>query len=124
MPGVYDEHAQRDKPRLLKVALHQAAPAIPLLLADLGIAVAGQVGKVELAVDAEVVHLRGLAGGSAHPCEVLPVQQPVDDGGLAHVGASGKGHLGSTVPDKGVLGGGGQHELRLVEVDGHDGLLL
>ena len=52
------------------------------------------------------------------------VQQPVDDGGLAHVGAPGKGHLGPTVPDKGVLGGGGQHELRLVEVDGHDGLLL
>ena len=41
--------------------------------------------------------MSGLSRRFAHPGEVLPQQQPVDDGGLAHIGAARKGHLGKTV---------------------------
>ena len=46
MPRIHDQHAQGNEPLLGEVTLHQAAPAVALLLGDLGIAVAGQVGEV------------------------------------------------------------------------------
>ena len=70
------------------------------LLGDLGIAVAGQVGEVQPAVDVKIVDLAGLAGGSAHPGEILAAQQPVNDGGLAHVAAPREGDLGLSVADR------------------------
>ena len=101
MPRIYDENAQRDQTLLGEIVLHQAAPAVALLLGDLGIAVAGEIGEVNFAVDEEIVDLTGLAGSRAHAGEVLAVQQTVDDGGFAHVAASGERDLGFSVTDKG-----------------------
>ena len=119
VPGVHNENTQGDEARLLEIRLHQPSPAVPLLLADFGIAVAGQIGQIHPVVDEEIVHLGGLAGGGAHPGEVLPVEQAVDDGGFAHVGSPGKGHLGPSVPDKGLRAHRRADKFRLVIVDRH-----
>ena len=102
MPRIHDEHPQRDEIRLGEVALHQPSPPVALLLGYLGVAVARQVGEVELPVDVEIVDLIGLAGGGAHTGKVLPPQQTVDNGGLAHIAASGKRDLRFSVTDKGT----------------------
>ena len=90
VPNIHDQDTQGDEPGRLEIRLHQPSPAFPLLLADLGVAVAGQVRQIDAVVDEKVVHLGGFAGGGPHPGKILPVQQAVDDGGLAHVGASGR----------------------------------
>ena len=119
VPRVDDLHTEVNEPRRLEIALHQLAPAVALVLADLCVAVAGQIREVDLSVDEEVVDLRGLAGRRADAGEVVPVQQTVDDRGLADVRASGKGHLRPAVADERALPDGGENELRAVKVDRH-----
>ena len=86
VPGVHDQDAEADPLRPGKIGLHELAPALLLGLGHLGVAVARQIDKIRLAVDAEKVDVRGFAGALAHPGEVFALQHPVDDRGFAHVG--------------------------------------
>ncbi|CAN3971346.1 Lipoprotein, partial [Dysosmobacter welbionis] len=88
---VHDQHAGGDPVRLLlEVALHQLRPPLLLRLGDPGIAVPRQIHQIGPAVNEEVVHLSGLAGGGAHIGKVLPSHQPVDDRTLSHIGPACK----------------------------------
>ena len=91
-----------------------AAPAGLLRLGHFGVAIAGEIHQVESAVDQKVVDVGGLARCRAHPGKILPVEQPVDHRGLAHVGAAGKGHLRQAIPGKVPGLGRGAHKLRLL----------
>ena len=119
MAGIHDENSQRDQTFLGKIAFHQPAPAITLVFRDLGIAIPRQIGEIDFVINTEIVDLGGLAGCRTHPGKILPVQQTIDDGGFPHVGASGKGHLRTAVPDE--CGGLYRREdkFRFVKVDGH-----
>ena len=78
---------------MLKVAGEEVGPALLLLLGDLGKAVAGEVDKAD-AVDVKEVDVRGLARGARDLDQTLAVEELVEQGGLAHVGAAGNGDLG------------------------------
>lgn len=95
---VHQQQAQGQQAGVGKPFFDEFAPPGSLLLGDLGVAVAGQVDEVDLLVDAEVIDVGGLAGGGTHPGKVFPVQEPVDDRGLAHVGPACKGDLGKDIP--------------------------
>ncbi len=88
------------------------------LARDLGETVAGQVDQPQLLVQHEEVHLArasGLGGGAR---QVLAPDQGVDQRRLAHVGASGEGHLGQVGRGQAVDLGGAHHELdRMGEQD-------
>lgn len=98
MSDVHQQQAQGQQAGVVKPLLNESAPPGSLLLGDLGVAVAGQVHEVDLIVDAEIVDMGGLTRCGTHPGKVFPAQEPVDDGGLAHVGPAGKGDLGQGVP--------------------------
>ena len=118
MPGIDDHHAQVDQPRRCKEVLHQLSPALPLGLRNLGIAVAGQIHKVDFLINEEIVHMDGLPRRGPNPGKVLPVQHPVDHRGLAHIGLAGKYHAGDGALDKLFGGCSGLDKLRLIHIQG------
>ena len=115
MAIVHDQYAQVDAAGG-KVILHQLAPPGLLLLGDLGEAVAGQVHEIAFAVDGEVVDVDGLAGLVAHPGEVFPLQNPVDDGGFAHVGLACKGNFRQPILREILGSSGGDQKIHFLKI--------
>ena len=56
MACIHDQYAQCDQAFLLKIALHQTAPADTLLLGDLSIAVTRKVNKIERVINPIIVY--------------------------------------------------------------------
>ena len=76
----------------LEVAVDEVVPALAVGVADLGVAIAGQVHKIA------VVHRIEIDGGrfarcAGHTGQIFAVAQLVDEAGLAHVGAAGEAQL-------------------------------
>ena len=87
MAAVDELHQQGMMPGSLKIAVDEVIPALTVRIADLGIAIAGQIHKIA------VVHLIEVDGGRFARCtgytgKVLAVAQLVDEAGLAHVGTA------------------------------------
>ena len=87
MAAVDELHQQGMMPGGFKIAVDEVIPALTVRIADLGIAIAGQIHKIA------VVHLIEVDGGrfarcTGHAGKVLAVAQLVDEAGLAHVGTA------------------------------------
>ena len=77
------------------VPLDELGPLGPFGLGALGVTVAGQVDEeVPVGIDFVVVEAARLARLGTDFGQLLATGQPVDEGGLAHIGAPGQGDLG------------------------------
>ena len=119
MAGIYDQNAQRDKTILSKIVFHQAAPTVTFFFGDFGVTITGQIRKIDLAINAKIIDLRGFSRCGPHAGKILAVQQAVDHRGFSHIGAARKCHLRTTVANE--CGGFdcGKNEFCLIKVDGH-----
>ena len=116
VPGIHDQHAQRDQLRVGEIGLDQLGPPLLFRLGHLGVAVAGKIHQVHGFINKEIVDVGGLARGFTDTGKIFPQQQLVDDGGLTHIGAARKGKLGHTVPHKAALIGGRADKLRFCKI--------
>ena len=96
---VDDLHHQCDIAPGGKVALYQLRPSQLFDLADLGVAVAGQIDEVERTAVKEVDR-GGLAGLGADAREGFSVTKLINQRGLADVGASRKDDIRAVVGPK------------------------
>ncbi|MNI78061.1 hypothetical protein D3C73_1344080 [compost metagenome] len=80
-----------------KVLLDHLAPCRPLHFGHLRIAVARKIHEIQALINAVIVHMLRFARRGAGAGQILPVDHPVDQGGLPHIGAPGKGDFRQSI---------------------------
>ena len=80
-----------------EIVAHHGAPFLTRGLGGAGVAVAGEVDKVPLIVDEEMINKLGLAGAARGFGESLDTGEHIDERRLADIRASDEGVLGATV---------------------------
>ena len=99
MTVVNDQNAQVDT-ACGEIILHQLAPAVLLTLGHLGEAVSGKIHKITLFIQNEIIHMDGLTGLISDSGKILPLKEPVDHRGFAHIGLTRKSDLRQSVRRK------------------------
>ena len=93
MPDIDQQKYRRQLLGGMKIALDELSPLLLFRLGNLGIAVPREVDQIQLPVDIVIIDGLRLAGLGRRPCQALAIHERIDQGGLSHVGFTGKSDL-------------------------------
>ena len=120
MAVVNNQHAQGNAASG-EVVLHELAPPVLFRLGNLGKAIARQVHQIALPVQKKIVDVDGLSRLIPYLGHALALKEPIDNGGLAYVGLSGKGNFRQPISGEILRCGGRNKKFHILKI--HSDLL-